>query len=153
MGTGGFVAEYRKAWRELGPYERFEQIVAVLLTVLIAIVIIVSSVRLAIDIAVTFTRDVGSLDDKVFQEVFGRIMTVLIALEFNHSIVQVLQREQHLIQVRNVVLIAILAVARKFIIIDLDTQGAETLIALAVTIVALAAIYWVLGEADRKKSG
>jgi uncharacterized membrane protein (DUF373 family) len=120
---------------------------------LIAAVIVATSARLAIDIVVTFARGFDSLGEDLFQEIFGRIMTVLIALEFNHSIVQVLERQRHLIQVRVVVLIAILAVARKFIIIDVDKYGADTLIALAVIVTALAAAYWVLVMTDRKERG
>jgi len=47
------------------------------------------------------------------------IMTVLIALEFNHTLQDVLARERGIIQARTVVLIALLALARKVIIIDL----------------------------------
>ena len=53
------------------------------------------------------------------------VMTVLIALEFNHSILGVLERKHGVIQVRTVVLIALLALVRKFII--LDTAHAEPL--------------------------
>ena len=77
-------------------------------------------------------------------------MTVLIALEFNVSIAQVLASRRHIVQVRTVVLVAILAVARKFIIIDIDAKGAETLIALAVIIAALGATYWVLNIAEHR---
>jgi hypothetical protein len=43
------------------------------------------------------------------------IMTLLIAMEFNHSIVQAMDRLHRIIQVKTVVLISILALARKFI--------------------------------------
>lgn len=144
------VAGFRKAWGQLGFYGKFEQIIAILLTVIIAVVIVGASVRLAIDVYMTFAGGLETLDDKLFEEIFGRIMTVLIALEFNHSILQVIEGKRHLIQVHTVVLIAILAVARKFIIIDLDKYGYETLIALALIVAALAATFWVLDVSDRK---
>jgi uncharacterized membrane protein (DUF373 family) len=144
------VSGFIKTWAGLGPYQRFEQLVAVLLTLLISVVIVAASARLAIDIYVTVAGGFATLDDHLFEEIFGRIMTVLIALEFNHSILQVIERKRHLIQVRTVVLIVIVAIARKFIIIDLDELGAETLVALAVIAAALAAVYWVLDLAERK---
>ncbi|WP_246205824.1 phosphate-starvation-inducible PsiE family protein [Microvirga arsenatis] len=54
----------------------------------------------------------------VFQVVFDMISTVLIALEFNHSTIGVLHRKECILQVRTVVLIALLALVRKFIILD-----------------------------------
>jgi Phosphate-starvation-inducible E family len=53
-----------------------------------------------------------------FQSIFGMIMTVLIALEFNHAIMSILHRKDSIVQLRTVILIALLAMARKFIIID-----------------------------------
>ncbi|MFB6259343.1 MAG: phosphate-starvation-inducible PsiE family protein, partial [Thiohalorhabdaceae bacterium] len=61
---------------------------------------------------------------KVFHEVFSGIMTVLIAMEFKHSILRWAVREESIIQVKTVLVIAILALARKFIILDLETTSA-----------------------------
>lgn len=46
------------------------------------------------------------LNHQIFQLVFGRIMTLLIAMEFKHSILKVLERNAHIIQVKTVLLIA-----------------------------------------------
>jgi hypothetical protein len=45
------------------------------------------------------------------------IMTLLIAMEFKHSIVRVALRRD-IIQVKTVVLIAVIALSRKFVILD-----------------------------------
>ncbi|HKO06976.1 MAG TPA: phosphate-starvation-inducible PsiE family protein [Alphaproteobacteria bacterium] len=150
MKAANFAAKYRKLWSELGPYAKFEHVVAIVLIVLISLVIAASTLSLALDIAKILAGGVASYSDIAFEEVFGRIMTVLIALEFNVSIAQVLASRRHIVQVRTVVLVAILAIARKFIIIDIDAKGAETLIALAVIIAALGATYWVLNIAERR---
>lgn len=50
----------------------------------------------------------NSLDHKVFQLVFGATMTLLIAMEFKHSIVKVALRKESIIQVKTIILIAIL---------------------------------------------
>jgi hypothetical protein len=42
-------------------------------------------------------------------------MTLLIAMEFKHSILRVIARKERIIQVKTVLLIALLALARKFI--------------------------------------
>jgi hypothetical protein len=46
------------------------------------------------------------------------IMTLLIAMEFKHSIVRVALRRDSIIQVKTVILIGLIALARKFVILD-----------------------------------
>lgn len=48
---------------------------------------------------------------------FGMIMTLLIAMEFKHSIVRVALRRDSIIQVKTVILIGLIALARKFVIL------------------------------------
>ncbi len=136
------VDRYISVWRDLGFYERFEQIVAIFLTLVISMVIIMSSVRLAVSVVALFVGRVDPSQFAVFQTLFGMIMTVLIAVEFNHSIVQVVERRRSIIQVRVVVQIAVLAMVRKFILMDLTETAPATLYGLAAVVVALAALYW-----------
>jgi uncharacterized membrane protein (DUF373 family) len=77
------------------------------------------------------------LDHAVFQTFFGQIMPVLIALEFNHTLLHVATKEQSIILIRVVLLIALLALARKFIILDLSVTTANQLFALAAVTLAL----------------
>jgi len=51
-------------------------------------------------------------DYGVFQTVFGMIFTVIIALEFKRSLLVVAERRDSVVQVRSVILIALLAVTR-----------------------------------------
>ena len=64
-------------------------------------------------------------------------MIVLIALEFNHTILGVLHRGLSVVQVRAVVLIAPLAVLRKFIVIEIGEADATLLLALPAATLAL----------------
>ena len=144
--------EMRSQWRLMTVYERFEQVVAITLSGLIAVVIVISLIQL---IRLVFTMLVmdalNPLDHEVFQLVFGATMTLLIAMEFKHSIVKVALRKESIIQVKTVILIAILALARKFIILDLDVDPAKVA-ALAGTILALGLTYWLMRERDDRKS-
>ncbi|HEX9275097.1 MAG TPA: phosphate-starvation-inducible PsiE family protein [Casimicrobiaceae bacterium] len=88
------------------------------------------------------------LDPGVFQSVFGAILTLLIALEFNHTLQYVVKREQSIIQTKVVLLIALLAVARKFIVLDLRDVDSGQLLALAVITLALGLAYWLMRERD-----
>jgi uncharacterized membrane protein (DUF373 family) len=75
------------------------------------------------------------------------VMTLLIAMEFKHSITRVMARRDHIVQVKTVLLVALLAIARKFII--LDPAGAPAQIAaLAFALVALGIVYWLMRQRD-----
>ena len=78
------------------------------------------------------------------------IVTVLIALEFNHTLLGVLERRHSIVQVRTVVLIALLAIARKFLILDLAEAEATKLLGLGAAALALGAVYWLVREQDRR---
>ncbi len=144
--------ELFKHWSVMSFYERFEHVVALVLTGLIAIIICVALWRLAYEVINMLVM--GALDPlnhAVFQTIFGMIMTLLIAMEFKHSILQVLERKAHIIQVQTVLLIALLALARKFIILDAAYMEAEKMAALALSVVALGGVYWMVRE--RNQSG
>ena len=88
------------------------------------------------------------LDHGIFQTVFGEILTLLIALEFNHTLQFVVSRQQSIIQTKIVLLIALLAIARKFIVLDLGNVEAAQLLGLAAITLALAIAYWLMRERD-----
>jgi uncharacterized membrane protein (DUF373 family) len=145
------LRDTRKAWPGLSLYERFEEGVTVVLTGLIGLVIIAAVINLCFRVVVLVIF--GLLDPaehSVFQAVFGMIFTVLIALEFNHSILSVLHRQESIIQLRTVILIALLALARKFIILDASKTEPLTIIGLAAAVLALGAVHWLVRDQDRK---
>jgi uncharacterized membrane protein (DUF373 family) len=84
----------------------------------------------------------------VFQGLFGSIMTLLIALEFKHSIVRVALRSDSVVQVKTVLLIALLALSRKFIVLDTKAMEPGMVAALAGTTLVLGLVYWLLRERD-----
>jgi uncharacterized membrane protein (DUF373 family) len=71
-------------------------------------------------------------------------------MEFNHSILETMNCFHRIIQVKTVVLIGILAVVRKFIIVNIETTSATTILALAFALIALGALYWLMGERDKR---
>jgi uncharacterized membrane protein (DUF373 family) len=88
----------------------------------------------------------------VFQSLFGMIMTLLIALEFKHSIIRVAMRTEGVIQVKTVILVALLALSRKFVILDIHTTDAATIAALAAATLVLGLVYWLLRERDDRQT-
>jgi len=141
----------RAEWMLLTLYERFEQVVILILTGLISLVVVFAVWNLALKIfhAVLAPQGFDPTDYSVFQAIFGAIFTVIIALEFKRSLLVVAQRQESIVQVRTVILIALLAIVRKVIILDLASTEALQLFALAAAILALGAVYWLVRDQDR----
>ncbi len=149
----GTLRETREAWPALSFYERFEQIVCLVITFLIACLIAAATWHLVARVAELLLLDAADpANQAVFQAVFGMVMTVLIALEFKHSMLGVLERKHGVIHVRSVVLLALLALVRKFIIIDATKTEPMTLIGLAFAVLALGGVYWLVREQDHREA-
>ena len=139
----------KSEWAILSYYQRFESLIAFALTLVVVSIILVALYRLASEVIVGLLLGVlDPLDHRIFQSVFGEIMTLLIALEFNHTLQYVVKREQSIIQTKVVLLIALLAMARKFIILDLGAVSGEQLLGLAAITLVLGVVYWLMRERD-----
>jgi uncharacterized membrane protein (DUF373 family) len=140
-------------WPTLTLYGKFEHFVVVILITLIALVIAFATGHLAWNVFVLLILGVfDPSDPEAFQTIFVMMFTVLIALGFKHSLLVVLQRRESVIQVRTIVLIAILAMVRKFIILDLKTTPAEELFGFAAAIPTVTSSTWPRSCAGEKSS-
>lgn len=129
-------------------YERFEQIVAFILSLIITAVIVTALIQLVKNLMpLILGGALDPLDHTVFQTLFGMIMTLLIAMEFKHSIIKVALRHDSIIQVKTVMIIALIALSRKFVILDPETDPSK-IAALALATLALGGVYWLLRERD-----
>jgi uncharacterized membrane protein (DUF373 family) len=140
-------------WRRLTVYLKFEHAVVLVLTALISIIIVSAIWKLAIKILYSLVlSDTFDLTDlAVFQSVFGMIFTVIIALEFKRTLLLVTERTESVVQVRAVILIALLAIVRKLIILDISPGDAPQLLALAVATLSLGGVYWLVRDQDRRE--
>jgi uncharacterized membrane protein (DUF373 family) len=149
-----FKEELRGAterFKLLSLYHRFEHIVILLLTALIVVIVIAAVWNLSLKILFGLVLS-GSLDPSdysAFQAVFGMNFTVIIALEFKKSLLVVAERRDSVVQIRSVVMIALLAICRKVIILDLAETDALHILALAAAILALGIVYWLVCDGDR----
>ncbi|HEX9443831.1 MAG TPA: phosphate-starvation-inducible PsiE family protein [Candidatus Binatia bacterium] len=142
-------SETRARWAILTGYERFEQVIATVLSLVIAAVIVIALFQLLHQVLpLLVSGAVNLLDPEVFHALFGSIMTLLIAMEFRHSIIRVALRHQGIIQVKTVLLIALLALSRKFLILDVSGTNAATIAALASATLVLGIVYWLLRDRE-----
>ena len=147
------VESAREGWRLLTLYGKFEQVVVHILTGIIAVIVIAAVWNLAVKVvaALIFAGSFYPTDYTVFQAVFGMIFTVIIALEFKRSVLVIAERRESIVQVRTVVLLALLAILRKLIILDVAATDAVKMLGLSVAIVALGGVYWLVRDQDRKE--
>ena len=145
-------AEVRARWRRLSLYQRFEHTVILILSALIAVLVVLAVWNLVLKIfASIFASGFDPTDYSVFQAVFGMIFTVIIALEFERSLLVIAERDRGVVQVRTVILIALLAIVRKLMIMDMSATDAQQLFALAAAVLALGGVYWLVRDQDRRE--
>src|ERR1700726_3833657 len=146
------LKEAREEFRLLSLYQRFEHVVVTILTALIAIIVVVAVWNLSVKILFGLVLS-GSLDPSdysIFQAVFGMIFTVIIALEFKKSLLVIAERRDNVVQIRSVVMIALLAICRKVIILDVKETDALQIFALATAILALGIVYRLIRDSDQR---
>src|SRR5438309_10004007 len=85
---------------------------------------------------------------RCFRAGVGEIMTLLIALEFNHTLQYVISRDRGIVQGKVIVLIAQLALARKVIVTDPYEVAPASVAALAGLALALGVTYWLMRGRD-----
>jgi uncharacterized membrane protein (DUF373 family) len=77
------------------------------------------------------------------------VLTVLIALEFKHTLLVVRHHRRAIVEARAVVLIALLALVRRFIILDLYQTSPSVIAALAVAALALGIVFWLVTSKEQ----
>lgn len=128
---------------------KFQKSVAAVLSATMSLVLVLAF----LDLAWTIVADIVSppfmlLDIDELLNIFGLFLIVLIGVELLETVARTYLKNEA-IQVEPVLLIAIIAVSRKVIIMDLTAYEPLTLIGLGAIIVALSAGYYLL----KSKSG
>ena len=145
-------AEVRARWKKLSVYQKFEHAVIFILSALIAILVVLAVWTLLLKIfASVRASNFDPTDYSAFQVVFGMIFTVIIALEFERSLLVIAERDRGVVQVRTVILIALLAIVRKLMIMDMSTADTQQLFALGAAVLALGGVYWLLRDQNQRE--
>jgi uncharacterized membrane protein (DUF373 family) len=127
--------------------EFFENLIAKILLVVIVLITFYAVVDLAVNLSqIILTNQIGSLG-KTLISIFGLFLNILIALELLENIAGYLRK--HVFQVELVIVTAIIAVARKIVILDLEKTTGIDLIGLATAIIALTIGYYIIHISNR----
>jgi uncharacterized membrane protein (DUF373 family) len=141
----------KSGWREYLDYRYFERIALGCILIMIGIIAAFAIVFTAIKLAGDLQQGAAFVDRAALQDAIGQILTILILLEFNHSVLVSLTERSGAIQVRMLVRITILVIARKLMLIDFSVIQAPTLLSFGSLLVALGGLYWMISDGDRRK--
>jgi uncharacterized membrane protein (DUF373 family) len=122
--------------------ERIEKWVAKVLSLLLIGVIGVAVFDLGWALVQSIFVSRAVMSGKTLFAIFGLFLNVLIALELLENVAGYLQK--NVIQVELVIVTAMIAIARKIILLDLDKISDGELAGLALAMVSLAGSYWVM---------
>ncbi|WP_017327623.1 phosphate-starvation-inducible PsiE family protein [Synechococcus sp. PCC 7336] len=130
--------------------ERVVGIASRILALSLVVVIFVAAIQLGISIlAELIAPPYGQFETDLFK-IFGLILDVLIAIELLENVTFYLKR--NVFQVELVIVTALIAVARKIIILDFSATPGLKLIGLGLAIVALATSYWLVKQPIKNNS-
>jgi uncharacterized membrane protein (DUF373 family) len=132
-------------------YDRFERIISAILLITISIIIVYSTGLMMITLARDFHVGLHFVEQGALKDTFGLILSLLILIEFNHSIVLAMRRRSGILEVRVVILIAIIVIARKLILLDYANTTLEMLLGLGGLALSLGALYWLLTDIERRR--
>lgn len=129
--------------------DRVESLVAKLLSLAMVVVLIFTVFDLCLFLFRALDIPSESRSEKVFIiEIFGLFLNILIALELLENITAYLRK--HVVQVELVFITALIAAARKIIILDFEKVSGDQLLGLSAAIFALAISYWLMRQINIK---
>ncbi|NTW98661.1 MAG: phosphate-starvation-inducible PsiE family protein [Geobacteraceae bacterium] len=128
--------------------KRFEKSVILVLVILMAVVLLLSTVELAwIIIQDVISPPVFLLDINELLDIFGLFMLVLIGIELLETIAKTYMSEST-DHAQIVMAVAIIAIARKVIILDVKDLSGLALVGIAAIILALSIGYYLIKKKD-----
>ena len=139
-------------WAKLPSYPQFERIALASVLLMLAVITVYAIVFVAIKLAGDLVLGESFLDKAALQDTFGLLLTIVILLEFNHSIYVAMTQGSGAVQTRIVVLIAVLVIARKLMLKDFDAIDFQTLLGYGGLLLALGGLYWLISDGDRRRA-
>ena len=128
--------------------KKFEKIIITSLIVMMVLVLFLSTV----DLGLVIIKDIISppillLDINELLDIFGLFMLVLIGIELLESVKTYISKKEFHVEV--VLTVALIAIARKVIILDIKTASSLTLLGIAAIVIALSVGYYFLKQSHQ----
>jgi uncharacterized membrane protein (DUF373 family) len=134
----------QRNWKQLLSYDLFERIASRIVMLFIAIIIVYTLILMAMTLFDQIKFSPAYIDTDSLKDVFGSILSILILIEFNHSIALAISRRSGILQARPIILITILVIARKVILLDFATATFEQMIGIGAIALAFGLLFWLI---------
>jgi uncharacterized membrane protein (DUF373 family) len=134
----------QRDWKRFLSYELFEQIASRIVMLFIAIIIVYTLILMGMTLFDQIKFSPAYIDTESLRDVFGSILSILILIEFNHSIALAISRRAGILQARPIILITILVIARKVILLDFTTATFEQMIGIGAIALAFGLLFWLI---------
>lgn len=134
-------------------FQVFEETIIVILSVVIVFIIILSVIRVFgqfYHILIDSVMRPEEVEFSDYQDLFGKLITVFISLEFLSSVLKILNRPQIKTLVQDVALITALAIFRKLIIADYNKTDLDSYLVLGGLIIATGIFYFLVHKVGSK---
>jgi len=130
----------------LDEINKFERIVYTVLIILLGAVLVCAIAELIwLFVSYLFSPTISLLDNREIVAVLGSFLLVLITVELLDTMKAYIT--ENVIHVEVVVLLAIIAIARKVILLDPASTDSGELIGIGIIVVGLAAAYYLIRKA------
>lgn len=134
----------QRDWKQFLSYETFERVASRIVMFFISIIIVYSLILMAIVLFDQIRLNPAFLDTDSLRDVFGSLLTILIMIEFNHSIAVAISTRAGILQARPILLITILVIARKVILLDFAAATFEQMLGIAAVALAFGLLFWLI---------
>lgn len=142
----------QRDWKQLLSYEVFERVASRVVMLFIGIIIVYTLILMAVTLFDQIKFSPAYVDTDSLRDVFGSILSILILIEFNHSIALAIAKRAGILQARPIILITILVIARKVILLDFATATFEQLIGIGVLAIAFGLLFWLISARTAEPS-
>ncbi len=124
--------------------KKFERVIFISLLVMMSLVVLLATIELAwIIIKDIITPPLFLLEINELFEIFGLFMLVLIGVELLETIAKTYSRK-NVNHAKIVMAVALIAIARKIIILDVEKYSGQALVGIAAIILALSLGYFLV---------
>lgn len=134
----------------------FQKTISIILSILLGLIIILSLVALVSQFyrlfLLTFVPGQAPVVFEDYQDLFGKVMVVIISIEFLKIIMEALKPRKIDTIVQDVALVSALAVGHEIIIMDYTDHEPYIMFALAVLLIAIGVFYFLIKTDSRGDS-
>lgn len=130
-------------------FKKIEKAIIWSLIIFLVVLLVFSTLDIVYQIYIKITESEKFIPDvNMLVEFFGMFLVILIGIELLETIKAYLKDD--VVHVEIVILVAIIAIARKVIVLDYDKIEPITLIGMAILVIALGGTYYLIKNIDSK---